>query len=208
MVQIETMARMIALSIAKPCHENWENMTPVEQGVYCGSCCKNVVDFSNMPDEEIADYFQTRKSESTCGRFRNDQLNRPLVEISPSIFMMEIPFWKKFLAALFIYFSFFITGCTSKEAKDYTKAEVPENVSPKKNNEPSPAKADQENNPAPHIDPIKKFERVVETPKANFLISGLVDIDRTPHFDLWGATITYDQSETSPSYPLLKKITE
>lgn len=116
---------MFTLSIAKPCHERWEKMLPVGRGAYCDSCCKNVIDFTGMRGEEILNYFQKKTGEPVCGRFRNDQLNRPLIEISPSIFMMKIPFWKKFLAALFIYFSAFITGCSSTHEKDYTQLEVP-----------------------------------------------------------------------------------
>src|SRR5215471_12760358 len=101
---------MLALSITKPCHENWEDMIPEERGAYCKSCCKNVIDFTSMGDEEIFDYFQTKKNEPVCGKFRNDQLNRPLIEISPEVFIMKIPFWQKFLAAVFIYFSSFIAG--------------------------------------------------------------------------------------------------
>ena len=118
---------MLALSIAKPCHENWDEMFPGERGVYCSSCHKNVIDFTSMPDDEVLDYFQQRKGEPLCGKFRNDQLNRPLIEISPSVFRMRIPFWKKFLAALLVYFSSFITGCSTQSDKDYTVLEVPSN---------------------------------------------------------------------------------
>jgi hypothetical protein len=116
---------MLALSVTKPCHENWEEMLPTEQGAYCRSCCKNVIDFSSMTDQEIFDYFQKKTNEPVCGRFGNDQLNRPLVEISPAVFMMRVPFWQKFLAALFLYFSTFIIGCSSHKEKDYTTIEVP-----------------------------------------------------------------------------------
>src|SRR5258706_15853701 len=104
---------MFILSINKPCHENWNNMTPLERGAYCASCRKEVTDFTGMPDTEIIDYFQKKKNEPVCGRFKTDQLNRPLIEISSAIFSMNILFWKKFLAALFIYFSAFITDCST-----------------------------------------------------------------------------------------------
>ncbi|MBL7743827.1 MAG: hypothetical protein JNN00_10175 [Chitinophagaceae bacterium] len=115
---------MLILSIHKPCRENWPDMTPSERGAYCKHCDKNVVDFSAMPDEKIVQYFW-EANQPVCGRFRNDQLNRPLIEIAPSIFAMNIPFWKKFLAALLLFFSSFITGCSPSSQKDYTKAEVP-----------------------------------------------------------------------------------
>jgi hypothetical protein len=116
---------MLKLSIIKPCHENWCGMAPIEQGAYCTSCCKQVIDFTSMQDEDIVGYFQKHNNEPICGRFRNDQMSRPLIDIPVSVFAMRIPFWKKFLAALFIYFSSFIAGCTTSTDHDYTKAELP-----------------------------------------------------------------------------------
>jgi len=58
------MPKAIQLNIPKPCHENWNAMSPKEQGRYCGSCQKTVVDFSVMSDKEIVDYF--RKPLTMC----------------------------------------------------------------------------------------------------------------------------------------------
>ncbi|OQP49163.1 hypothetical protein A4D02_29660 [Niastella koreensis] len=52
-------------------------MTPQEQGRFCGSCQKIVVDFTLMTDAALLDYF-AKASSHTCGRFFNDQLNRDL----------------------------------------------------------------------------------------------------------------------------------
>jgi len=38
----------LQLSIPEPCHENWHQMTPTEQGRFCNACSKEVVDFSMM----------------------------------------------------------------------------------------------------------------------------------------------------------------
>ena len=67
----------IALYIPTPCHEDWNAMTPVEQGRFCQSCAKQVVDFSMMTDQEVLNYF-SKATGNTCGRFNNDQLQRPL----------------------------------------------------------------------------------------------------------------------------------
>lgn len=32
----------LQLSISEPCHENWHNMTPTEQGRFCNACAKEV----------------------------------------------------------------------------------------------------------------------------------------------------------------------
>ena len=65
------------LTIPKPCHENWDAMTPDDKGRFCGSCQKSVVDFSGMSDRQIAQFFK-KPIGSVCGRFHNDQLNREI----------------------------------------------------------------------------------------------------------------------------------
>ena len=70
------MSKKIQLSIPTPCHEDWDNMTPVARGKFCGSCQKQVVDFSNMSDREIAQFFKNPSIGSVCGRFMQDQLER------------------------------------------------------------------------------------------------------------------------------------
>lgn len=65
------------LHIPKPCHENWQHMTPNERGRFCGQCQKTVVDFTTMTDEAILNTLQAAKG-NTCGRFLAQQLDRPL----------------------------------------------------------------------------------------------------------------------------------
>lgn len=65
------------ITVAEPCHEDWNKMSPVEQGRFCGSCQKNVIDFTTKSDEEIIAFFNNYNG-SSCGRFANEQLNRPI----------------------------------------------------------------------------------------------------------------------------------
>lgn len=65
------------ITIPKPCHENWENMTTDEKGRFCAVCSKTVRDFSKVPDDEIIDFFSS-SSENICGNFNPSQLNRDL----------------------------------------------------------------------------------------------------------------------------------
>lgn len=67
------MEKAISLSIPETCGENWKNFTPADQGAFCKSCCKTVVDFTQMSDSEIIEFFHNRK-EKTCGRFCPAQL--------------------------------------------------------------------------------------------------------------------------------------
>ena len=72
------MSKKLQLSIPTPCHENWDDMNPVEKGRYCGSCQKQVVDFSNMSDRQVAEFFKKPSAGSVCGRFMTDQLDRDI----------------------------------------------------------------------------------------------------------------------------------
>jgi CarboxypepD_reg-like domain/Secretion system C-terminal sorting domain len=72
------MKQKLQLQIPEPCHENWNNMDATQQGRFCLSCQKEVVDFSVMTDKEILNHI-SKASEKMCGRFGNDQLNRNLI---------------------------------------------------------------------------------------------------------------------------------
>jgi hypothetical protein len=72
------MAKKIQLKIDEPCHENWDKMNKAEQGRFCGSCQKHVVDFTNMSDSQLAAFFKKPSSGSVCGRFYDDQLDRSI----------------------------------------------------------------------------------------------------------------------------------
>ncbi|MFN1215874.1 TonB-dependent receptor plug domain-containing protein [Chryseobacterium kwangjuense] len=65
------------ITIPKPCHENWETMTPEEKGRFCSVCSKTVRDFTTASDDEIMKSFSD-SSEDICGNFYESQLNRNL----------------------------------------------------------------------------------------------------------------------------------
>lgn len=73
------MKQQTYLHIADPCHEKWDEMTLVEKGKFCAACSKQVIDFTLMSDQQILNYFSKPNDSSTCGRFANDQLQRPLI---------------------------------------------------------------------------------------------------------------------------------
>lgn len=93
------------VSIPKPCHEDWNDMTPENQGAFCKVCSKVVVDFSNMSDEEVIRYFENKKQEKTCGRFRVSQLSPYELKINLREVAAHRSFPKIFAAAFFIIFS-------------------------------------------------------------------------------------------------------
>lgn len=64
------------MKISSPCHQNYNKMYPANNGRFCSSCEKVVVDFSKMNEGQIADYFKHHNSETVCGRFKSVQLSQ------------------------------------------------------------------------------------------------------------------------------------
>ncbi len=75
------MATKINISIPTPCHENWDEMTTVERGKFCGSCQKKVFNFTTVTDREIVKVYE--QNSNLCGLFLQSQLNRELVKTKP-----------------------------------------------------------------------------------------------------------------------------
>ena len=104
------MPKKLQLQVPAPCHENWENMTSTERGRFCASCQKQVIDFSNKSDREIAMFFKRPFTGSVCGRFMEDQLNREI-----DIPKKRIPWLKYFFQ--FLIPMFFISYRTTAQGK-------------------------------------------------------------------------------------------
>jgi hypothetical protein len=89
------------ISIPKPCNEDWEKFIPTSTGGFCGSCQKNVIDFSGMPDSQLVAYFKNLSTDNqhVCGRFRDEQLQKnydihswfPNWNISDKAINFEVP---------------------------------------------------------------------------------------------------------------------
>ncbi len=76
--------RSFTIQILQPCHERWDEMQPVEQGRFCAGCQKTVVDYTALSDRELVKLL-AHASETSCGRFRDEQLNRSLTVSNPGI---------------------------------------------------------------------------------------------------------------------------
>lgn len=84
------------LSIEKPCPESWKKMQRNDDGRFCLTCNKTVVDFTHKSKEEIIDFLKTKNGEEVCGRCRTDHVAKP-------------PRYR-WLAGL-LAFSFLLTSC-------------------------------------------------------------------------------------------------
>lgn len=105
------MNQKLNITIPKPCHEDWNSMTPDQTGRFCSSCTKSVVDFTNKSTEEIQQYFIENNGAKVCGRFKNEQINRLAIPISRRVLEQPMPFHKAFLLILFIVMGSTLFSC-------------------------------------------------------------------------------------------------
>lgn len=110
----------IRVSIPKPCHEDWNKMTPNEKGAFCMKCAKTVVDFTTKTAEEIKNTLLEQSGKKVCGRFKSEQLSSP----PPTNFNLNIPLYllpknlsrtRAFAIALFFVFGTSLFSCTTSQ---------------------------------------------------------------------------------------------
>lgn len=105
------------ISIPKPCHENWNTMTPKEKGRFCGSCAKTVVDFTKKTTTEIQDYLVENKNQGVCGHFYKKQLDTIVIEIPQTTFQQQLSYQKLFILALFFVMGTTLFSCQYADGK-------------------------------------------------------------------------------------------
>jgi hypothetical protein len=71
------------ITIPKPCHADWGQMTPTEKGRFCAQCTKTVHDFTAMSDSELIRLLE-KSQEKVCGRFTPQQLDRSIEAKQPA----------------------------------------------------------------------------------------------------------------------------
>ncbi|HTL81164.1 MAG TPA: hypothetical protein VL651_05645 [Bacteroidia bacterium] len=110
------------LHIPKPCHENWNAMSPGEKGRHCAVCSKVVMDFTAMPTEKVVEFIAAKSSEKICGRFRSDQVSVPVFPQKNFSFSRKL---KIFLAAVAVVFgSTLFTSCYDRRHPQHFQGEI------------------------------------------------------------------------------------
>lgn len=109
------MERNYKISIPEPCSEDWDKMMPTENGRFCLSCSKTVIDFSSMLPEEIQHYFIQNQNKKICGRFKQSQLDTITIQIPNRVLYSQTNYHKMFLLALFIAMGTTLFSCQDKE---------------------------------------------------------------------------------------------
>jgi hypothetical protein len=108
------MERQFKITIPKPCNENWDTMTPNENGRFCMSCSKTVVDFTAMLPDEVQHFFIQNQNNKICGRFKNEQLESLIIQIPSQVLHTQTHYHKIFLLALFIAMGTTLFSCQDK----------------------------------------------------------------------------------------------
>ena len=114
------------------CPENWEKMTPVTGGRFCGSCEKVVTDFSAMNDAEILGIIRKNSETQLCGRFRIEQLENPFGDYRDRVLELyeraqSIPEKRYFKRAALLCLAFsmlFLSGCLRRKLPTYRMGDV------------------------------------------------------------------------------------
>ncbi len=80
------MSRSISLTIQMntPCEENWNGMEPTEAGRFCNKCQKPVINFVDLSDQQILQYFLEHPY-PVCGRMLTTQRDHHFVHTTPTI---------------------------------------------------------------------------------------------------------------------------
>lgn len=83
---------MSKIRIDKPCHENWDDMTPTEQGRHCMKCSMTVLDAMNLSDEEIVNIYE-QNNNLLCIRIPENRLAPPKKRYFKYAFLTAILLW-------------------------------------------------------------------------------------------------------------------
>ncbi len=113
--------KTFAISIPKPCHEDWNKMTPDAKGAFCASCQKSVYDFSKKTDEEIIEVFEKEEKGKVCGRFTPAQLSRPVISFGNPTLTSRLAI---FAYALLMVFGAALFNGADAYGQEMTKGEM------------------------------------------------------------------------------------
>jgi hypothetical protein len=124
------MKTRYSISIPKPCHENWSEMTPNDKGRFCQACSKTVVDFTNMKANDVQEFIHRNKGQRICGHMRQSQLDAINLQISESVFEQRMSFHKLFLLALLFAMGTSLLSCQDEKGniKKIESVEIVEKV--------------------------------------------------------------------------------
>lgn len=101
------------LKIENPCHENWEQMTPMDRSRFCEVCQKKVHDLTSASIDEIYDLHKKQEG-VMCGRVNGKLLNEQFV--AAQLKMNQNSLRRNFFLATVICFGSFLFSIQSSLA--------------------------------------------------------------------------------------------
>ena len=116
--------------VTSPCNKDWSKMSMTENGRYCNSCSKTVIDFSSWEIEDIKNYLNNT-NRNVCGHFKSLQVEvkRPrhhqfLLDIySKTENRIKTSYIKSFTLS-FIMLCLFLVGCNNERTYERTMGSV------------------------------------------------------------------------------------
>lgn len=163
------MERKHKITIPEPCHENWDTMTPKDNGRFCMSCSKTVVDFTTMLPDEVQHFFIQNQNTNICGRFKKSQLDTITIQIPSQVLYTQRHYHKMFLLALFIAMGTTLFSCADKDGnkQKIDKVEVVEDHTPTEHISVGDIKISDSNDtllpppPPPKTDQVKFVKSII-----------------------------------------------
>jgi hypothetical protein len=166
------------ITIPKPCHEDWNAMTPSETGRFCSSCTKNVVDFTTKNATEIQSFFIENQAKSICGRFKNEQLGTFNLEIPQSVLQQKRSFRKAFLLTLFVVMGSTLFSCKNQNDASLGEVSIVSDSTKVENN--TKGAPIFKNDPVePKISTTKKKPKEVYVANVNPVTTGITEVTPT-----------------------------
>lgn len=101
------------LEIPKPCHADWNSMSATNQGKFCASCKKAVINFELLTNAQILSKISS--STSVCGRLSKNQINTEFTNSNPT----PTPFW-----GVLFSFTSLLTAIPVLAQKEKAKIEI------------------------------------------------------------------------------------
>lgn len=92
------MNSSLHIKLPEPCREDWNRMTPTDEGRFCGACQHDLVDFTQMSDEELIRFFLNHRGK-VCGRFSTTQLDRSITRPEKHLRLIPTRFARRVAAA-------------------------------------------------------------------------------------------------------------
>ena len=167
------MDKKYKITIAEPCQEDWNKMTPNGNGRFCMICSKTVVDFTSMLPEEIQHFFIQNQNQKICGRFKKSQLDTITIQIPSQVLYTQINYHKMFILALFVAMGTTLFSCkdTNGNKQKIDTVEVVEEAELENNitkGKTLRGKSETPPPPLPKLDSVKFTKEKTQRKNSNF----------------------------------------